>query len=254
MYVAKVTLLSSFAAPNGTPVPLPATRGSRIQGIRFVAIPSGGQSLSDAYAGLTLYTQQTTNNPNAGNINPPVAAAPVDQIPIVDDSMLNLCSPQTLALKGNTGQLIYCYIAEGEAEDIYPGGYGVISQGSGGNPSGGVTTTTQATATGYTPTLGTDGANTTSAKGERIYLSTGGTFVDGMPLLAWRYLADAIWVRCPANDQSVPAGSAELGPGATIGLPDFSFSVGAAERYALIAAASAISGAATVTTTYETQT
>ena len=96
----------------------------------------------------------------------------------------------------NTGQVFDVYLTEGQAEDIYPGGYATITAGGGGNPSGGEATTFQTTSVGYTPTKASDGASIASAKGLRLYLNPGGTqtWVDGGLIYCWRYAGGAVWV------------------------------------------------------------
>ena len=228
---------------------LPANRGSRSFGIRFVARVAAGESLAEAYTGLVYSLTQVTNNPNAGNYQTPRPATESDNIPIVDDSMYNLCSPVDQYLIGPAGQVVDVYLTEGEAEDIYPAGYAVIASGSGGNPSGSVATYTQLFAPDYVPTGPLEGASIANAKGLRLYLIVDDAWVDGGLIKAYRYEAGVgAWIRCPGNDTTVPDGSAALGHGVAIpiGLPDLAYTVGpSGERTLYVPTAGAVGALAT---------
>ncbi len=231
-------------------VVLPKSRGSRIFGVRVVAQPTGGQTLADAYSGLQITSQQTTNNPNAGNVTAPNTT---DTINVVDDSTMGLCSPNTLALLSpNAGQSAYVYLLEGQAEQIYPGSYGLVTSGGGGNNPSQVTVTSQTTATGYTPTSNSDGCSLSGAKGVRVSFNAGLGVIQaggGAAALAWRN-RNGVWMRTP--DLDVPINAAGAG-GALYGVADIASLVGQAnDRFALIPNAAAVS-VGTVQVVYEVQ-
>ena len=172
-----------------------------------------------------------------------------DTIDIPDDSVYAICSAEGISLGGQTGQVYNVYLTEGEADAIYPGGWGAISAGGGGNPSGNVAVTQQTVAKGYTPTLTTDGAALSSAKGGWLTLDPGaGTWVDGQPILCWQYSPTdrgGVWTRAIENDQAVPTGANALGAGAVLTFPDLQYTVGQTGRRTMFVPASgATTGAA----------
>ena len=57
MYFQQITTLGVDIVHGGmikVPVPLPASRGRRIYGIRVVPVLSGAETASDAYTGLVM--------------------------------------------------------------------------------------------------------------------------------------------------------------------------------------------------------
>jgi hypothetical protein len=255
-----VTTTHSFSHPAGDVdlSPFINARTTRFFGIRVVPILVGGETLQEAYAGCNLVVYQNLSNPFAQpNIDP---VSSVDTIPIVDDSVYFFCSAGNPTLQGPDGQQYNVYVLEEDVDSIYPASFAEIAGGSAepANYSGNVTVTTEAQAAGYTPTTTADGASAANAKGMLLALATtGGTWVDGGPILAWAYNANiggGHWVRDFENDTTVPAGSAALGATAAITFPDQAFTVGATgRRVARVPAAAAIVGGTGYAAIYQIQ-
>ena len=201
-----------------------ATRGTQLLGFRIVPVLTGGMTFDEAMAGVVM--EYFFNGNSSGQVFTKFVGQTF--IKVKDSSTQKLVNAAQLRFSAFTAGVAYrVTILEFPGEDIEPDDAATVD--SGGNPPSGVTTTIDTLQPlGYVPTLPTDGASISGAKGLRLYIGAAGTWQDGQPILCWRYVDQfgGEWVRCPENDLSVPAGSNALGVGAFIGFPDQGFTVG----------------------------
>ena len=244
--------------PGPTPaqIDLTATRGTALLGVRVTPVLQDGQTYAEAMAGLELkYFFDGNFSQGQAGANPKFQGEVI--LNVADGSARKLVNASNLIFETwLSGQTYIVSILEYPGEDFYPDDAGAFASGGGSNPAL-VTTTIQIRATGYAPVVSpTDGASIQGATGLRLYFNPeGGTWVDGQPILAYRFELGAAWVRCPLNDQAVPEGMNALGPSVLFGLPDMQLLVGTPnERIMFVPAVGAISGGSgNFTEIYEVQ-
>lgn len=232
-------------------------RGTALLGFRVTPVLQDGQTYEEAMGGLTMtYFFDGNFAQGQAGANPKFQGQVT--LSVVDGSARELVNATHLTFSTwLEGQTYIISILEYPGEHFLPDDAGAFASGGGNNPAL-VTTTDVTDVPGASPTTSPlDGASIAGATGVRTYFAapTGHSWVDGGAILAYRYFLGALWVRCPVNDQSVPAGTAALGNGAIFGLPDMQLLVGTPnERICFIAAAAALSAGATeFGCTYEVQ-